>query len=655
MRVITVYAAVAFVILQLIEILAPSLRLPEWTMNFILVLLIVGFIITVIVSWIYDIHPEGGIVKTEPAHKVKPKEIPKSSNSWKIASYISFVVIVGLIVLNIIPRTDRSDKKEILDKSIAVLPFESLSDDPDKQYQADGVMDAILLHLSKIEDLRVMSRTSVEQYRDTEKTIKTICEELDVAYILEGSFQKYGDQVRLIVQLIQSGVEGHVWANNYDREWRDIFTVQSEVAQLIAGELSAAITPDERELIEKVPTSSLIAYDYYQRGREEYWKAILNMKSYTTQERAEYYFNKALEYDPNYALAYSGLAMVQYSKYMSFTWSGAFYANDYHQFEILDSVSMYAEKALAIDNKIADAYYAKGRYEYEKGQLREAMALMEMALAIDPNHTAALTVASDISAALFDYVTALELLYKATKLERESMLAMIDFQLYYTYIKIGFPEQCLLSINDYLANTGDSIQYYIQRQSLELLQGNLNEAFEYIKAAYAIDSSDRDVIINMGRGLFYLGRYEDAYLYYSSYLRDLEASNELDISSMNRMGYILWMLGKKEEGMYYLQEVIDHCTRHIQIKSDYGQSGALYTKAGVYAFLGEKDSAYHYLNNLVKVRWHKYYISLMKSSDPMFESIRHEQRFQQLLLNMEAKYQIEHERVRQWLEENDML
>ncbi len=123
LRVITVYAAVAFVILQLVEILAPSLRLPEWTMNFILVILIVGFIIAVILSWVYDIRPEGGIVKTEPVHKVKEEDVPKSSSSWKIASYISFVVIVGLIVLNVIPRTKRVIEKEILEKSIAVLPF----------------------------------------------------------------------------------------------------------------------------------------------------------------------------------------------------------------------------------------------------------------------------------------------------------------------------------------------------------------------------------------------------------------------------------------------------------------------------------------------------------------------------------------------------
>ena len=120
-RTITVYAAAAFVILELTDIVAPSLGLPDWTPNLIIILLIVGFIIAVILSWIYDLHPEGGIVKTEPAEKVKAEDMPKSSNSWKIASYISFVVIVGLIVLNIIPR---SNNKKILEKSIAVLPLE---------------------------------------------------------------------------------------------------------------------------------------------------------------------------------------------------------------------------------------------------------------------------------------------------------------------------------------------------------------------------------------------------------------------------------------------------------------------------------------------------------------------------------------------------
>ena len=177
-RTITVYAAAAFVILELVDIIAPNLRLPDWTFNFILILLCAGMVIAVIVSWIYDIHPEKGMVKTELADKVKTEDTPKSSSSWKIASYISFVVIVGLIVLNVIPR---SNKDEILEKSIAVLPFMNDSPDQERMYFINGTMEAILDNLCRIEDLRVPGRTSVEQYRDNPKPIPVVAEEMNVA------------------------------------------------------------------------------------------------------------------------------------------------------------------------------------------------------------------------------------------------------------------------------------------------------------------------------------------------------------------------------------------------------------------------------------------------------------------------------------------
>ena len=166
-RVITIYAAAAFVILELTDIVAPSLGLPDWTLNFIIILICVGFIITVIVSWIYDIHPEGGIVKTQPAHKVKKDEIPSSSTSWKIASYISFVVIVGLIVLNIIPRINRSKEISSLEKSIAVLPFENWSLSEEHSHMGNAIANEIITELSKVQDFHVVSYTSSSRYNSS--------------------------------------------------------------------------------------------------------------------------------------------------------------------------------------------------------------------------------------------------------------------------------------------------------------------------------------------------------------------------------------------------------------------------------------------------------------------------------------------------------
>ena len=179
-RVTTVYAGAAFVIIELINNITEPLHLPEWTPTLVIVLLAIGFPVVIIFSWIYDVHPEGGMVKTEPSEKGRAEYVPKSSNNWKIASYLSFVVIVGLIVLNILPRTRRSYKNELLEKAIAVLPFINDSPDEEKMYFINGTMEAIHNNLCKIGDLRVVSRTSVEQYRNNLKPVKEIAGEMKV-------------------------------------------------------------------------------------------------------------------------------------------------------------------------------------------------------------------------------------------------------------------------------------------------------------------------------------------------------------------------------------------------------------------------------------------------------------------------------------------
>jgi len=305
-RVITIYAAAAFVILQLVEILAPSLRLPEWTMNFILVLLIVGFTITVIVSWIYDIHPEGGIVRTEPAHKVKAEEKPVSSSGWKIASYISFVVIVGLIILNVIPRGQLSDEFYNLEKSIAVLPFQNMSSSNDFDYFGDAMTDEIIMQLYKINEFIVRSRTSVMQYKSTEKTSPEIGQELKANYLLEGSAQRFEDQVRILVQLIRAETDEHIWGEVYEGKWQELFELQSEIARNIAVALKTVLTPEEIQSINTEPTRNFDAYDYYLQGNIEHWKYFQDHDPSHIHKSIEFYL-RAIELDSEYSLAYTGM------------------------------------------------------------------------------------------------------------------------------------------------------------------------------------------------------------------------------------------------------------------------------------------------------------------------------------------------------------
>jgi TolB-like protein/lipoprotein NlpI len=342
-------------------------------------------------------HPE---VSTGAIRKPKKRLIILISGLFIVA-----VSIVALVEFNIIGIGKQAKGLTKLEKSIAVLPFISLSDDPEKQYLADGMMDAILLHLSKIEDLRVMSRTSVEQYRKTDKASNVIGQELDVAYLLEGSFQKYGDNARLIVQLIKTGKEGHVWANDYDRNWIDIFSVQSEVAEAIAAELKVVITPQEKQLIEKTPTANLAAYEAYLQGKF-YWRKFTQ----NNLDLAMQYFEQAKGKDPEYALAYAGICDVWYQRQqMGFTspaeavpkamaaLTKAFeldstraevhytlgIMNKNVMWDWKDSESEF-KKAIALNPNYADAHASYSNLLIIVGRLKEAMEQIELARKLDP-------------------------------------------------------------------------------------------------------------------------------------------------------------------------------------------------------------------------------------------------------------------------------
>ena len=234
---------------------------------------------------------------------IKPISTLRKSQITMI--YAGSIIVLALIILGLLFIPKLFKPGEQMEKSIAVLPFKLLSDEPDKQYLADGMMDAITVHLSRIKDLRVMSRTSVEQYRGTTKTTRTIGQELDVEYLLEGSFQKFGDDTKLIVQLIKANEESHVWANEYNSRWNDVFSLQSEVAQKIASELMVVLTPDEIEKMAEKPTENLDAYQAYLRGRYYAGQPHFSIQDWTLALQS---YQDAVEIDTTFALAYGELA-----------------------------------------------------------------------------------------------------------------------------------------------------------------------------------------------------------------------------------------------------------------------------------------------------------------------------------------------------------
>lgn len=655
---VTVYAGAAFVIIELINNITEPLRLPDWTPTFVIVLLAIGFPIVIIFSWLYDIHPEGGMVKTEPIDKVKEKEIPKSSNSWKVASYISFVVIVGLVVLNIIPRAKRARTTEELERSIAVLPFENMGHNEEDDYLGGAFTDEIIMALQKIKEFeRVLSRTSTLQYEENRPTIPEIAQKLNVNYIIEGSIQKLEGRVRIRVQVIRAQNEDHIWGEAYDEDYmkpEDILDIQSRIARSVADELKVRITPEERMLIEKIPTSNLSAHNFYQRGKEEYtsflFKPIHNREAL---QSAHEYFKKALEYDATYANAYAGLALIAYSKLTRLGLYGYTLYEGYLERQAFDSVYYWANQALQYDNQLDEAYLVRGKYYHQTGERDKAEEDFQRAISLNPNQWEAYFGIGEMT--YFDVVKAVEYYRKALSLTRGSEYQYILMSLSTAYYFAGFSGVAQRLYKNYFIQELDSLKYYVLSGMVEPVN-DLESAAENLHKAYAIDSTNPTHLFFAGERMIAAGHFKDG-------LKDLRKYSELcsrygiiPHNTMHRVGYYLFQAGYKQDAAYFFDQQEEICKRLIELDRPYAQRDlAQFDLALTYAFRGKQDKAIDQL----KMIQNKSSVSLMitgfLSTDPMLESIRNGAEFQEISNDLGIKYQAEHERIRQWLEENDML
>ena len=557
-----------------------------------------------------------------------------------VVSGLVLLIVIVVAVLFLTNIIGGGKKTKELDKSIAVLPFKLLSDEPDKQYLADGMMDAITLHLSKIKDLRVVSRTSVEQYRIPTKTMTAIGRELGVGYLLEGSFQKFGDNVKLIVQLIKTGKEGHVWANDYDRNWKDVFSVQSEVAQTVAAELYASISQEEKSLIEKVPTSDTAAYELYLRAKDyaRDYQETHNLSAYQTSVNL---FNTALIIDPAFAKAYTGLAGAYYDR----NYWEAYFKENY-----LDSMLVLINKALSIDNRLDEAYYLKGRYFESNGHIEEALENYDKALKINPNYYVVYqkkgwiltTIKNDYINGIDNYNKALN---RISGSERPSLLRNVA----QAYKDIGFFEKAKYYYNEAFALDSNKAENLTCLTILAFVEGKFDEGMEIERKHQEMDSTYIPIIMD------FVDK-DSAYTIARKIIGYHKKSGELNLLGSHRVGSALWRVGKVEEAREYFDQQIKYCEESIKLNREIANwRNAYYDLAATYAFLGDKEKAYQCLDELNKgntcqIRW----IFYLKH-DPPLESIRNEERFQKILQNMDAKHKAEHERVRKWLKEQGML
>ena len=574
----------------------------------------------------------GGIRNQKPEKDTEEQPVAPEPKKHK-SSKILIALIIGLIVLGLFSVfliKKGSDSKE---KSIAVLPFINDSQDSTNVYFINGLTETITDKLFQIKNLKVTSRNSAEKYRNNKtKTIPQIARELDVKYILEGSGQKIGDSVLVSVQLIEARNDKHILSRQFTVRYENVLTLYSEIAFDVASEIKALITPEEKKLIQKTPTANPVAYNLYQRGRDQFD----NYLDSASEENAERLFKKALELDSTFALAYSGLAGI-------YMWKN--YWKTFLTENFMDSVLFYSNKALAYDDKCAEAYYFRGRRYYQIGKLPECFKEFDKAIKLNPDYFKFYNHLSYILwEGCYDFVGTISNLNEEILLCSVEMLPNAYIDLGMAYISIGFPEKGKEFWEQALELFGDSTEYLYWTIQKEYSQGNFENAYQMAKRIYKKDS----VRINYGLPWFCImaGRDEEACYNYEKLAEKLKKSGDVDLYACQGIGYSYWKTGRFKEAEYYFDQQIKidmECIRLGRWNVINGQ--AQWDLAKVYAFRGDKEKAYQYLDEVNKNKSFPLWWVTSFKYDPFFNSIRQEPRFQKILNDVEDKYQAEHERV----------
>src|SRR5213082_3246495 len=385
-KVAVAYAVVGWLVIQVSSTVLPTFHAPEWVIQTLVVLVALGFPIALVIAWAFELTPEG-LKRTEDVD-ITPQKRGKT-HAWIHVVAVGAFLSIGLFFLgrystgnNVASRpSEVATGSSIPQKSIAVLPFENLSDDKSAAYFADGIQDEILTKLASIADLKVISRTSTGKYKSKPEDLKTVSQQLGVATVLEGSVQKAADKVRVNVQLIDARADSHLWAKSYDRDIKDVFAVESEVAQEIADSLQAKLSPAEASTLATAPTKDTAAYDLFLKGESQLRAANASLRSESFEEAIAWY-QQAITRDPNFALAMARLAESRLSQH--------WFVETFTEPELAE-VKKTVEHALALAPDLAQAHVAHGLfYYYGYRQYEQALAEFGRALQLQPNNAQAL-------------------------------------------------------------------------------------------------------------------------------------------------------------------------------------------------------------------------------------------------------------------------
>jgi len=643
-RVAAAYIIAAGFIIQIGSAVFPAWELPSWTLRLVVVFLLVGFPIALILAWAYDVTPQG--ILATPATAV-PGAHRRRNLIMLIATGVLVSAAAGFFLL---PRTSAHK----IDKSIAVLPFENLSDEKDNVYFADGMQDDILTNLSKISDLKVISHMSVMSYRgDGVRNAREIGKALGVATLLEGSVRRVGNRVRVNVQLINADNDEHIWAEDYDRDLTDVFAIQSDLAQKIATALQAKLSPNEKARLNQRPTENSEAYllfmqaEPYANGPEMFTENSL---------KAEQLYEQAIKLDPNFAGAHACLSMVE-------SWA-------YHTFDPTparrEKARASADDALRLQPDLPEGHLARGfAYYYGERDYDRALGEFEIARRDLPNEAQAYMAIGAIQRRQGKWTDSIANFEKAVALDPKN--AGFLYNLGFTYVALKqyeaadkvFDRALEVAPQSFSSRALKGIIAILWKGDVEAAEKQL--ALSPVRDANGLVTSTEVWVLTLGRqfsdalreiqqfpgevfdahtgrtpkaffeGLIYLcqgdkAKATTALEHARAIAEQLVQESPNDAPRRAILGQILASLGQKEAA-------IEEGKRASELlpESEDAYDGPQITGqlAAIYAWTGERDQALRLLDHLLQTA-NGISVPLLKL-DPSWDPLRKDPRFQALV------------------------
>ncbi len=642
-RVAAAYVIAAGFIIQISSAVFPAWDLPNWAFRLVVVFLLIGFPISLILAWAYDITPQG--IRATPA--------PQTHWRRNVIMLIAIGVIVSAVAgFFLFPRVSWRN----LEKSIAVLPFQSLSDEKENAYFADGIQDDILTNLSKIGDLKVISRMSVMSYRgDALRNAREIGKALGVATLLEGSVRRAGNRVRVSVQLINANNDEHIWAEDYDRDLTDVFAIQTDLAQKIASALQAKLSPNEKARLDQRPTQNPDAYLLFVQAHDYFSQRDM---FHDTSLKAEPLFEQAIKLDPNFAGAFAGLSMVESWLYhssdpvparrekarlnadealrlqpdlpeghlalgFSYYYGDRDYERALAEFEI-------AKRGLPND---AQAYLAIGSIQRRQGKWAESTANLEKAATLDPKNTNLLINLCYSYMALRNFETADKTVDRAIAASPQSFQAraLKGFMAVLWKGDLSAAEKVFSSVPPENDETGLTTWGRAWILTLERKFPDALQVLERFRGETMFTTTTAPTPKAFAEGMIHLlqgdktkaqAEFDQARLVSEKLLREAPE----DSARHAQRGLILAALGQKQEAIAEGKRAVE-LLPESQDALDGPQATA--NLAQIYAWTGEFDEAFRLLDHLFTVP-SNLTVPMLKL-DPAWDPLRQDPRFQALI------------------------